>query len=817
MKRAIMITAAVAAIAVIGFFVWKSMAPKGPKVSQPFTFEVPFEADTVKAYLEVSDIRALAASSPFHFGPAGPGQHTQEYLDARRAKVEELIADSDRLAETAMGLKPNIEKMRKAVYDYLQACVKAEPKSEEYARATAGMMVKLQTQEALAEVNYQSVDTRSDSEFTRTFMEFAKFTSAIELADLYLRDVYNMTVSAALGMDALSKNSNPAIAEAGRKLDRGMGVYDRMSRDLAGLAAGVGKISYGLKQLKTGDYYFAKSAVEFMRASIPGLKQKLIDTKPNKDLPVEAIEVAKAALVSFDFAGERLQSQLDSYPKADLLPASEFENARVPLAYAEERATDYTSAYKAVAAPNNAPEPQEGWLAKGWRTLVKQPVHAVQSVVGYGMDGLGATIRSGAQTGMSFYYGGTWGDLWKDVKGNFSEVQENWRKDMSGVSSMRTAKEYFDAVDQTAEDYSAAGAEKLFGKGWTSWGIGKVANATSSLFTGLGKGISLVGNRQADTVDYIQGGIEIASSAIGGSKVILRGSQVPGLTKGLAEGGMLTAQRMWNAAGKLFTKMEQREIDDLIRICIKNGFQLGSLNGRKAVVEATLATIQATNAQIRTRLGELASAAVSAAGSNAAVTFRNSIEDFVKKQFARNMSGVYKAVKTALGGNAKDYVDSVIGQWVETALKDMIDQIWRESPLAQEMKGTWTGTTTFTSIQVPETSASAKSQGCDFSGLVKALQGKALPTQMVMDGNPSGAGSMTLLINAGKNKSPANARYTYKDGAVTINQGLQGMALSMNGRAIRQDKGYVMNGSISLAGGKEGAKLTMTGVWKVKK
>ena len=74
-----------------------------------------------------------------------------------------------------------------------------------------------------------------------------------------------------------------------------------------------------------------------------------------------------------------------------------------------------------------------------------------------------------------------------------------------------------DVFDEGVRDAEAvqpvAGVEQVFGEGWTSWGIGKVSKATVGIFTGLGKGITLIGNRDAQASDYVIGGIEIAGSA----------------------------------------------------------------------------------------------------------------------------------------------------------------------------------------------------------------------------------------------------------------------------------------------------------------
>lgn len=108
-------------------------------------------------------------------------------------------------------------------------------------------------------------------------------------------------------------------------------------------------------------------------------------------------------------------------------------------------------------------------------------------------------------------------------------------------------------------------------------------------------------------------------------------------------------------------------------------------------------------------------------------TWKKSLYEFTKKQFELNMAGVNKALANAMGDSAREYLDNLIGQQVEDILKGMVDEALRGCPEPEEMVGKWTGTTTFTVINMPSPEK-AKEEGCDldFSSALKELKGKAI-------------------------------------------------------------------------------------------
>lgn len=820
MKRALLIAIAVAVVAVAVVVGTRLMAPGGPQVTDPFTFDYKLDANNVKFFTEGDDMATLLASSPFYSGAQPlPGQRTQEYDEARAKKVEQIIADSDKLAAAAVKLKPDAEKLRKAFSDYLTVCINNDPNTQSFVTAAGREMLRLYTLEAVIEAEYNSIDTSSEDPFARTYMQYLKCTKAVKLAAAYLQDIDNMVILAAAGLDGMSGTKNAKIAEANAKLDDAMSGVDRMSGPISDVMSGMRKVDYGFKQLATGDHYFARSAVKFMRDSMPELKAAAANMRPNQYMDAESVAITKEYLGKFDKLSADMQEYLDSVPESSLLPVE--ASAPVPngVAFAAHIPTDYGKAYASVAQPAKDPgEQKPGWLSTGWN-VIKKAVHGTQSVIGVGVDVLGTSVKNITRVGAGIYYGNTSKEIWEDMQANSNQIIRNWKTNKSGASTMRTANQYINKIDDGAEYIASGGTEKVVGKGWTSWLMGKVARGVSGIFTGLGKGITLVGNRQATGSDYVIGTVEIGCAFIGGSKVIIRGSQLPGFAKGLAQGTWMSGKRMLNAVGRFFESFTEAELEAGIKQAMKLGMQTAGFNGRLAASKAVMAAIEASNAALRREMGALVDAAIKAGSANFTGTLRESMFDFVKAKFTNNIKGLATAIATAAGKNPKEFLDNVVGQWAEDALKDLVDEAMAEAPLPQELNGLWTGTSVFTSIDLPEIPKSGK-EGCDLdiAGASKALEGKPLGTTMRFAGSRTGSGTMTLQMSHGKEAGdPVNANYRYENGVMTISQGTKGGHITLRGNAMRMTKGYAMRGTLTGTAGAGKAVIRMSGNFSVTK
>ena len=808
MKKALLVIVVIVIVAVTAIIVPRFIGPSGPKEKEPFTLNYKLNAENVKFFTKNDDMATLLACTPFYAGAQSlPTQKSQEFDEARVKKVDEIIAESDKLAVSALGLKSDVDDLRKALLDYLTICLKQDPRAKTFAGDASREVLRLYTQEALAEAEYKSIDTKSNDAFTRSFMQYMKTVKGVRLGALYLQDINNIAAFAAMGIEGLSGSKDAKITEANGKLDGAMAKFDGMKSQIEDVMSGMRKVDYGFKQLKTGDYYYACSAVNFMRTSIPELKKIAQNIKPGKYMDEQSIKFTRGYLGKFDNFSAGFEKYLASVPKSSLLSVA--SHTRAPdYAYAQDKPNDYGTAFLSIAQPvKDSGEAKEGWLASGWSGL-KKVVHGTQSVIGVGLDVAGTSVKNLTQLGAGIYYGNSAKEIWTEMKKNSNQIITNWKENKSGADTMHTANQYINAIDDGAEYIAGKGVEKVIGDGWTSWGVGKVSKATVGILTGLGKGITLVGNRDAQASDYVIGTMEIASSAIGGSKLIIKGSQLPGFLTGLTKSAWISAKGSLNTVAKIAGNMEKAEMEGLMKTAIKGGMQTAGFEGRQAINQAMLEAIAQSNKALKAELATIIESGLKAGWANFNGTLRESLFDFTRKQFTGNL----KSIASLFGSSGTDYVDNVMANWIEDAIKGMVDQAMAEAPIAKELKGFWTGSTVFTSIDAPPAdTAKASKVGCDIGDIFRKLKGKSLPTSLRLDGAPSGSGSAVLQISLGGKASPASVRYNYSSGVLTIHQGIKGGTISIKGEASRMTQGYSISGPITITGGEKGIHITLSG------
>ena len=799
----------------------------GPRVTQPFTFDYKLDESNAKFFANNDDIDMLLSSSPFYTGAQPlPFKGASEFYRVRTRKVEEIIANADKVVKSAQKTKGGLAKIRKAYVDYLDVLFRNDPKAEEFVRKSLNDVILAESRAAVAEATYESMDTTSDNALAKSYMQYLKVIKGCEVGAIYLQDADNIVCSAAGALLIEQKTTNAKIREANEKLDREMKAFDSIKGGLGDVAFGLGTVHYGFRQLSTADYYFARSAVKFMTDGIPAIKEKMAGVKPNANLSAEDIAFINASVGSFGKLAAEMQEYLDSVDRSGLVDVSRIPDSIFPSAYADDAPNDYVNGYKAAAAPVEKPE---GWtlrgaLSTGWNAA-KTVVHGAQSTAGLAIDLTGLAVRNPTRAVMGFWYGNTWEETWEDMRTNAREVTDNWRLNRSGSETLMTAYKGFTAAEKGAEEGAKSLVGKLTGDGTANWLAGKVAGLTVGLFTGLGKGITLVANRQALPSDYVIGALEIGFAVTGGSKLVIKGSQAPGFLKGLSEGVWLSGKKLANFVSRALARGERSQLRGLLKEAVERGVnvapQVAGVTERILAEQAVLTSLRLTGKQLTQQLRGLIVSGLKAGGQNTLSTWKKSLFEFTKKQFELNMQGVGKALAAVLGNSAKEYLDNIIGQGVEDALKAMVDEALRGCPEPEELAGKWTGTTVFTEVELP-TPEQAKKEGCDldFTSFLKELKGKSLPTSIKLSGGPSGGGAVIVLTINGENANPFSCKYTYSraSGEIRIRGSQQGASLTYAGKAARAGDHYEIKGRVSLNFGsstKQGAY--MSGNWKVMK
>lgn len=655
----------------------------------PFTFDYPLNESNIGFFTQGDTIGTLLSASPFYSGSQPlPSQATSGYDAARAKKIAEIIKEADTLAQTAVRLKPQLATMRSAFLSYLSASLKEEPKLGDFTKQTFNQVAALASREQFVETEYNSMAaTGVNNPLAKSFMDYTKVEKAVELGGLYLQDANNMLAYAAIAIKVTENHPKATVKNASVQLDKDMQALDSIRKDLLAAASSMQKIEYGMKQLFTGGYYLSQSANDFMAASLPDLKAKAASLTPRPGLTAEQIQAIRAYLSLLEKWQSQVKQRTDSLDKSRLVAVSQPQQKRqwlvfTRIANAAEPPDNYTSAVGSVSAPLQADAPKKddpGYLAKGWN-MAKTAYHGAQTVAGVTLDTANAVTQNTFRTYWGVWYGEHANTILDDHKKNWAEVKNNYNNSTSGVSTLKTAGEYLEGVETTARETVGGGVESVTGGfGVTSWAIGAITQATVGMFTGLGKGLYKLADRQADATRLAEGGLDVGLSFIGGSKVLIKGSQVPNLVRGLAGEAEMTGKMAVNYVESTFAESARKnllkESAELLAKSHLTEREAAKLISNTLEIEAKeqLARgLAAVRERMTIEMTQIVKTGGATALASAKETVKSSLEDMLKEQFTNSMKGILTAIGKVVGTSTKDYLDNLVGGWADDMIKAQV-------------------------------------------------------------------------------------------------------------------------------------------------
>ncbi|MBN1321110.1 MAG: DUF4339 domain-containing protein [Thermoleophilia bacterium] len=183
-----------------------------------------------------------------------------------------------------------------------------------------------------------------------------------------------------------------------------------------------------------------------------------------------------------------------------------------------------------------------------------------------------------------------------------------------------------------------------------------------------------------------------------------------------------------------------------------------------------------------------------------------------------------------------DPSDNRNAMWDEHGQEPYTSDWWQEY-LEIDLNGKWTGTFTFTDIELsPEAQAELDKiaqdppdelEGCDLSSLgaiLEQLKGKPCPMSLDITTQEGGTGSAVLFIDfsalgeVSEPQEPAQVPLTWKDRTITISATEDGQVTTITGTAVKRGKEYVMNGTMTIVASQEGQMVyTLSGEWQTVK
>lgn len=796
----------------------------------PFAFDGT-TAEDARFALGQDSFETAMAVSPFYEGEQRfPENRLKDFETGRRAKVKEIVGEADRLAKATRRLAAKTAGLRSAYLDFLNEAGETEPKLKNMVKVSFTQLAEGQAKAAIADAQYRGLKkTESDNGFARAYIDHLRVYKAMEGADTVSRDVRNIAGSAAFSIELLSRHKSPAIKRVSAKLDREMERFDELLPDLADVADSQSRVAYGLRQLETADYYLARETEEFIADRLPEVKRQAAKLEARGSLGKEDIAFIRSYA---DYMGKlraRFSEQLREIDKERLIAVDTSKPAAAPTgldsAWAGPTGQNYAAANQALSSPADPGKGADGWLTSGWNA-VKSGVRKAKTAAGVTLDVAGVAVRNISQIPLNIYAGadapGSWKDKgprlikegWQDMQANTREITNNYNKGISGATTLKTAGEYLESLETGAQDAAAWGVEGTWGKGRVSHGLGWFSKTFTGMFTGLGKGVFKLAKTGASNAELIEGTADVTFSFIGGSKVLFKASQVPGLFKGLAKSTLLTGKAGLNFFLSVGTSREKAAIlKEMAKSLGKSGLTqaeaAAAISGTPGlrVRQAMLEALTRSRGKIAAELGLILKGSVKSGAGESVKTVKGSLNDLLHATFEKNMRDYRKVLNTVGGATTPELLDNLIGSMADDIIKNGLKDALAEGPSPLELNGEWAGQLTITQINdsAPPPPRSSGSEGCDIDVSLPDLKGKALPMTWKLALSEQGGGTALLALVGSAGRS---VPVTYTDGQIQLTISDKSSQVALGGAVSKSASGAFT------AGG--GGTMSSGGTWFAK-
>jgi hypothetical protein len=806
-------------------------APTATANTKPFTLDYTLTQADYDFFVGSDTVDTAIVHSPFYAGNQPlPSQNTVEYEAARYKKVGEIMADADALVSAGKAAEPAMATLRSDYVTFLSKVKASDPKAAEFVGSSLTSITAFGVQEILAQTAYASwMSTDATTSYVSTMRDYIKVTRATEYGSLLLEDANTMVGQAAVLAQAIATDGSDAAKAAAAEFDgkATKDVADAMAA-LEPVAGGIDSLDQDMSLLASGDYYFSREALGWMASESAKLQPQVDSLAAREGVTQDQVVAIQGVYGAYDEWIAALTQEMRSLDTSGLVAvqgAAPFGVMPfVETAYAAEGDVSYTPGAdyaSSTAALGKEPEKKQGWLGATW-SGVKTVFGAVKTGVGVGLDTAAAAAKNISAVGCGIYYGNKPSEIWKDMKDNVKEISKNYQAGVSGSQVLSDAGGYLDATEEGAGKYAGgwaqSGIEGTWGKGKlanaTGWAVGGLTKITTGMFTGMAKGIYKVANTKSSTADVASGFVEIGLSCIGGSKVLVKGTQVPGLLKG----GYQTIKN----AGKLFVNLAESAGDAEVRA--KLGAEMATIlannkltkeqvtklisNSIKVEMSEAIAGLMARNRDIYIKaIRDLIAAGGAGFKTNFVNTAKGQIEDLVSKSFAKSLQGILDAGTTVIGAGLGDYFDNLVASQVDPALTDLINAALSMPPDPEQVDGTYTGALVITKVDIPDDmKKEAKDANC--AALFKQLEGKSQPLTLKVSAT---GGTATMTSKSGSSKGSCE----YADGSISMSFTSNGTTFSFKGSAKLTKDGVTMSGSWSAPYPK--TSIMMSGTWSVAK
>lgn len=563
-----------------------------------------------------------------------PCANTASFDAARAAKVEEIKLAAATLRQAASTAASQLTPLRDAVLQALDTGSKSNQKVAKFGAECAKELVTRQTESAIALAQAESVTIPPSPAVSTSLMEYLQVLRSLKAAQASLDEVDRISGIAALVVNAYDKSGNAKLKEASGKLDGAMAGFDNLASSLGALATGQSSVLQSLKELRTADYYLARSALEFANNELVTAREALAKLEPSENVSADQLSLIQDTFACYEQLLKTTSQLLASVPADSLVPVEVKATYTGDVAWAYKDGGYYEMAKDAAQKKTGPPAQGPGLMdlaSMTWQGIRNMPSAMVE------MADLYWNTAKNTAHGV-FVEGKSPEQAKQEQLGLWQDAEQRFKAGSQGSGVLRGARDGMEGMEDMAEFYTSELAKKATTGYYIPEVSGKVAKAVVGMFTGLAKGLYVLADPTSSGGELAGGLFDVGASAIGGSKVIARPSMLQG-------------------AGKSFWQWLRPA-----------GVEAAKEGLETAATAATSKALVATNLALKDRLKALGAAWVAQAGKTAG----ESLYDFAKKEFAANLSGFRQALTTIIGERGGTFIDNVVGELVDNVIQGMV-------------------------------------------------------------------------------------------------------------------------------------------------
>ncbi len=681
------------------------LAPSAPAPDPlpSFTTEKEWTDGDSMALGDGDDFDSLLMGGPFYGGrqpSTVPAVAAYEAL--RAATVTRAIEQTTAVRDSAVALQEPTTLLQEASITFLKNAVATDKKTgKDSMRPVADAFVAARVKQEALKASIDALAPSMDDAVVYAALQYQRTMLALELAGEVQYDLArSIGICAQLAM--YDASASDAVKPLVATLDAACAKV-AFSEQLTTLQSNVALLGDSLDRLDKADAFFARATVDATKLQVADLQAKVDGLTPRDGLDTDTIALAKEQLEVMKSVLAQLDATVET-PGAPVPPTAGL--GLVQVVYADDylgSALDLLKSGASMAA--SATKTAASYTYTGLKAVAQ----AAQTTTGVVVDITKATVDATTDAIIGATDGKGLVDTVKTTQGHFQKVADNFRNGTSGSQVYKDAGEMLEGVEKAGQKTAEDAIAGTIGAGWTSWLAGHAAKTTVGMFTGFGKGLYKIADPTSTKGQLAEGALEVGLSLVGGSKVLVKGSQI---LKGTPTAMRATALKTLTVMEKEAAASEIALLKSINAKILKNAKPSASdverlmMNSRSIEAkEAAMKALSAANKKLDDALTELAGKGGNAVWKNLTVDSAKSFNEFVKESFTNSLTGYLKAARTTMGGSMKEYFDNLVAEKGDDAIQALARSIIDGLPLfgTVDFTGTYKGVWVPGDVSIPVT------------------------------------------------------------------------------------------------------------------